>query len=289
MFDISMQRPESLDALWACMADAGEGGYKILAGATDLVVEARMGEHRGLTWIDITRIPDLPVVEERDGHLWVGTTVTWQELYKHPLAAKHFPGWAECAFRFGSPQIRNLGTIGGNVCQTSPVGDSLPMLMVYDAVAVLASKDGGRELTVEDFMTGVRQNALEPGEILTGFKIPFSGKHATKFLKLGPRESLSISKINAAVRASLDDAGNLTDVRVAIGAAAPRVYRARAAEQHCEGKAPSAELFAEAGTKAQELATPITDWRSDKEYRFAMVKVLTERGLAAVAEALAAS
>lgn len=283
MFDITMQRPGTLDELWSVLETCGED-YKILAGGTDLVVEARMGKNLRTTWVDVSGIPDLPEIAERDGHLWVGATTTWQALYRSELARKHMPGFAPAAFDFGSPQIRNLGTLGGNVAHASPSGDSIPVFLIYDAVVVLLSKGGEREMPVEEFITGVRKTLLEPGEIVKGFKIPFSESHEARFLKLGTRESLSISKVNCAARARVVD-GKLVDVRLAFGAVAPTVRRARAAEAVLEGQWPDAALLEKAGEAAQEISVPITDWRSNKEYRHAMVKVLTKRAISEIMEA----
>jgi len=276
VFDIDMARPTSLDELWSAMESVGE--YTLLAGGTDLVVQARMGKHLGRTWIDLSAIPDLPVLEERDDHLWIGATVTWETLYRSPLTPRYLPAFPPAAHDFGSPQIRNLGTLGGNVAHASPSGDSIPVLLIYDAEVVLLSKGGERSLKVEDFVTGVRQTALGEGEILKGFRIPRTDPHEARFLKLGPRESLSISKVNCAARARAEG-GQLADVRLAFGAVAPTVLRARDAEALLEGQWPDEALLTEAAEAAKAIATPITDWRSTKEYRHAMVGVLLKRAM----------
>ncbi len=287
MFDVSMERPRSLPELWDAIEATG-GKYRLLAGGTDLVVAARMGHHLGTTWIDISRIPDLGDLEVRSDHLWIGSTVTWQRLYRSELARTYLPGFLPCAFAFGSPQIRALGTIGGNVSHASPAGDSIPVMMIYDAEVVLTSRSGERTLPLTRFMTGVRKTGIQPGEVVRGLRLPIPAPHEARFFKLGPRESLSISKVNAAVRARRVD-GKLSDVRIAIGAAAPVVYRAEDAERMLTGTWPDAEAIGKAARAAQAKATPITDLRSTKEYRFAMVEVLVRRGLEEIVAALASA
>lgn len=277
MFDVQMQRPATLSELWPIL-EAGPEATKVLAGGTDLVVEGRMGHHQGKTWVDVTRIPELQGLEERDGHLWIGATTTWTTVYRSPLLREHLPGLAPCCFEVGSPQVRNLGTLGGNVAHGSPAGDSIPVLLIYEARVVLLSQDGSRTLALEDFLLGVRKTALAPGEVIAGFEIPVPEKHEARFLKLGPRESLAISKVNAAVRAR-KDGGVLRDVRIAVGSAAPTVFRAKAAEAALEGTWPDADQVAAAAGLARDRATTITDLRSTADYRKAMVGVLVRRGV----------
>lgn len=284
MFDVRMERPATLDELWPILAQGPEA-TKILAGGTDLVVEGRMGHHLGKTWVDVTRIPELKGIEERDDHLWVGASSTWTDVYRHPLLKEHLPGLAPCCFEVGSPQIRNIGTLGGNVAHGSPAGDSLPVLLIYEARVVLLSKDGSRTLALEDFLVGVRKTALAPGELISGFEIPLPEKHEARFLKLGPRESLAISKVNAAVRAR-KQGGVLKDVRIAVGSAAPTVFRAKDAEAALEGTWPDEAQIAAAAKAAQARSSTISDLRSTAEYRTAMVEVLVRRAVTSIVESL---
>lgn len=284
MFDVRMQRPATLSDLWPILAEGPEE-TKILAGGTDLVVEGRMGHHLGKTWVDVTQIPELQGIEDRGEHLWVGATSTWTRIYRHPLLLEHLPGLAPCCFEVGSPQVRSLGTLGGNVAHGSPAGDSIPVLLIYEARVVLLSQDGSRTLALEDFLLGVRKTALAPGEVIAGFEIPRPEKHEARFLKLGPRESLAISKVNAAVRAR-KDGGVLKDVRIAVGSAAPTVFRAKDAEAALEGTWPDADQITAAAAKARERSSTITDLRSTAEYRSAMVEVLVRRGMTDIVGAL---
>lgn len=277
MFEITMQRPASADELFQALEDhAGE--YKLLAGGTDLVVEARMGHNLGKCWVDVTDVPGMRGITREGDTLKIGATTTWTELYRHPLILEHLPGVAPCCFEVGSPQIRNIGTLGGNVANASPAGDSIPVLLIYDTVIVLRSRGGERRMPVEEFLTGVRKTKLEPGEVIWGFEVAVPAAHEARFLKLGPRESLAISKVNAAVRAR-KDGGVLKDVRVAIGSAGPLVFRAREAEAALEGRWPDQAALDAAGAAARERSSTITDLRSTAEYRTAMVEVLVKRGI----------
>lgn len=286
MFDIRMERPRTLDELFGRL-DALRGQYKLLAGGTDMVVEARMGHHVGKTWVDVTRIPELHAYQEKADHLWLGSTVTWTEVYRSPLTQRYMPALVQCCFEVGSPQVRTLGTLGGNVAHGSPAGDSIPCLLIHDAAVVLRSRTGERTVPLEQFITGVRKTQLAQGEIILGFKIPKLAPHEARFLKLGPRESLAISKVNVAVRGRVEG-GVLKDVAIALGAVAPTCLRAREAEALAEGKKPDEATLAAVAAAAQAIARPITDLRSTKEYRYAMVKVLVRRALAEIAGAYAA-
>lgn len=278
MFEITMCRPQNLDELYQDLAEYA-GSYKLLAGGTDLVVEGRMGHHMGKAWIDVTRIPEFQGIEDRGDSVWVGSTATWTQIYEHPAIQEHFPAFIQCCFEVGSPQIRNLGTLGGNVANASPAGDSIPVLLIYDTEVFLRSSQGRRSLPVEKFLTGVRKTELSAGEVIEGFllKKPHP-EHTSCFLKLGPRESLAISKVNAAVKGRVED-GKFKDVAIAVGSAAPTVFRAHDAEASLEGRETTDEVIAEAAAKAKARSSTISDDRSTAEYRTAMVEVLARRGL----------
>lgn len=286
MLPITLQRPETTGALWDLL-DQNPGSYAFLAGGTDLVVQGQAGRHLDRTWIDLTRLPDLRGIEDRGDHLWIGATATWSQVKSSPLVVEHMPCMPHCCFEVGSPQIRSIGTLGGNVGNASPAGDSIPVLLIYDTRVVLQSRKGSRTLALQDFLLGVGRTALEEGEVLAGFEVPKPGPHAARFLKLGTRRSLAISKVNAAVRASRVD-GVLANVAIAIGSAAPTVFRASEAEKMLTGQWPGdakLEMVAEA---AREQSSPITDARSTKEYRRAMVGVLVRRAMVEIMEELAA-
>lgn len=277
MFEITMERPRDQDELWKTL-EAHRDGYSILAGGTDLVVQGRLGHHVDRVWVDITRIPELRTLEDRADHLWIGATATWTQIYRSPLVQQHMPAMLPCCFEVGSPQIRNLGTLGGNVANASPAGDSIPVLLIHDTRVVLRSRGGTRTMPLEEFLLGVRRTKLAAGEVIWGFEVPHGPAHAARFLKLGPRESLAISKVNAALKAHRQE-GKLAGVRIAIGSAAPVVFRAREAEAALEGTWPDGAALESAAARARAQATTITDARSTAEYREAMVEVLVRRGM----------
>jgi CO/xanthine dehydrogenase FAD-binding subunit len=285
MLPITMQRPETLGALWDLLAKHPQG-YSFLAGGTDLVVQGHHGLRLDRVWIDLTRLGELAGVEDRGDCLWIGATATWSQLKKHPLVARRMPCMPTCCLAMGSPQIRSLGTLGGNVANASPAGDSIPVLLAYDTRVVLKSREATRTLPLEDFLLGVGRTDLQDGELIWGFEVPHAEEHASRFLKLGTRQSLSISKVNAAVKASRKN-GVLHKVSIAIGSAAPTVFRAREAEKILEGQWPGDAKLELAAEAARERSSPITDARSTKEYRRAMVGVLVHRGLTQVMDELA--
>ena len=258
--------PRALAEAYAVLAD---GPARSIAGGTDLMVAltGELGEPPD-------RILDLWGLEELRGIALDGDTIslgaltTYTEIRRSALCREHLPVLAEAAATIGAAQIQNRGTLGGNVANASPAGDTLPVLLAADASFVLGSARGERTVPAAEFWPAYRQTALAPDELLLRIRIPLLAGRELRFRKVGTRRAQSISKVVVALGwRDGTPAAPLTDVRLALGSVAATPIRARATEAAIEGHPPTpetADLAAE--TLAAELQ-PIDDVRSTAEYR----------------------
>ncbi|MFQ6058651.1 MAG: FAD binding domain-containing protein [Anaerolineae bacterium] len=260
---------------------AATGGRPI-AGGTDLIVFMQEGKIRPQVLIDLSRLDELRYIQEEDGLIRIGPLTTHAELARSPLLRERGEVLAQAAAVVGAPQIRNRGTIGGNIATASPAGDTIPALMALGAQVKLRSMGGQREVPLQDLFTGPGQTVIRGDELITEVAFPLPGDSARgAFLKLRKRNALAIAVVSAAVTVTLME-GVIGEAHIALGAVAPTVIRASAAEQVLRGREPSAELLAQAGELAAAASRPITDIRGSAAYRREMVKVLVRRGLAQV-------
>src|SRR5262245_18699162 len=246
----------------------------LLAGGTDFMVEVNFGHRRPEHVVAVDRVPELRRWR-RAGHTVVmGSGLTYTEMLAPDFAAL-VPAMAEAARTVGSPQIRNAGTIGGNLGTCSPAGDGLPVLSALDATVELASTRGTRTMTVHDFMVGVKRTALEPGELVVSTTVPIRRGYQG-FAKVGVRNAMVISVASACL--AVDTAART--VALALGAVGPTIVRARAAEAWVGAQLPWGDgsvpesLAAEFGRRAATEARPIDDHRSTAAYRRRAVEVL---------------
>ncbi len=260
-------RPTTLTDALAILADAPERARPI-AGGTDVMVMLRAGQVPSSTLLDLSDIGELGGIEITQGMLRIGAGVTYSQLLADPLVTDQAPVLRQAAQQVGSVQIRNLGTIGGNLANASPAGDLIPPLYVLDAVLTLQSASRSRELPIADFFLGVRRTALEPGELLTGIGIPARAEGmADRFFKHGPRDAQAIALVNMAMRARAGEDG-LSDVRLALGCVGPTVVRATATEAALAAASPDG-IDAAAATLVDEIS-PIDDLRGSARFRTRM-------------------
>lgn len=253
-------------------------GAHLLAGGTDLMVEVNFGHRRPPSVVALRRVEELRGYDVRDDEVVLRSGVTWTEI-EHDLVDV-LPGLAAAARTVGSPQMRNAGTLGGNIGTASPAGDGLPVLGALDATVVLASRDGERRLPLAELITGVKKTVIAPGEVIREVRVPrLDGPQ--QFLKVGTRNAMVISIVVCGL--AVDRAGR--SVRLGLGSVAPRPLRATAAEEFISGAidwdamtAP-AEAVARFGELAREAATPISDQRGTAEFRRHAVQVVATRAL----------
>lgn len=263
--------------------DKYKGSAKIVAGATDLWLELESGMHKNVqVLIDISRIEGLnKITEDDNGFINLGPLVTHSHIVKSELIIEHAFALHQACELVGSPQIRNRGTIAGNVATASPANDTITPLMALNAIIVLGSNSGSREIPINDFYTGVRKQKIAAFEIITNIKFKKLDKTAYRsfFVKHGLRKTQSISLINIAAVYKVADGGILSDMRIAIGAAAPIVFRAIAAEKYAESKRIDDLDIDRLCKLASDAATPIDDLRSSAQYRIDMVSALLKNSM----------
>lgn len=264
--------------------NAGGKGARVVAGATDLILELERGVRPGITTlIDVTRIPHLDRIHmDSAGVLHLGPLVTHNDCAASALLQEAGYPLARAAWEVGAPQIRNRGTVAGNLITASPANDTITPLIALDAVVTLESRSGRRSIPLRDFYRGVRVTAMEPDEMLVD--ISFAGMSKDQrgtFVKLALRRAQAISLVNVAVVLTVVD-NVVQQAAIALGAVAPTIVRATEAEAFLVGKQLSDSVVARASELAAGASRPIDDLRASAAYRREMVKVTTARGLRAL-------
>ncbi|MCD4687106.1 MAG: FAD binding domain-containing protein [Anaerolineae bacterium] len=256
---------------------------RIVAGATDLILELERGQRSDVdTLIDISRVPGLNQITVHGDTIRLGPLVTHNHLVGSPVIVERAFPLAQAAWTVGAPQIRNRGTVGGNVITASPANDTIPPLWALGASVTLVSTRGERTVAFPVFYQGVRKTVMQPDEMLTAITFPALGKHERgTFLKLGLRKAQAISVVNAAVILGFND-DTITNAVITMGSVAPTIIRVPVAEQYLRGKTLTDEVIREAARLAAAAPTPIDDVRSGAGYRSEMCRVLTARALRAL-------
>jgi xanthine dehydrogenase small subunit len=259
--------PRDLAGAYAVLAGGTqEAPVRPIAGGTDLMVTLT-GELAPppASLVDLWAVDALRGIAIDGDALSLGALTTYTDIRRSALCREHVPALVEAASTIGAAQIQNRGTLGGNIANASPAGDTLPVLLVGDAVIIVGSEQGEREVPAAEFWTGYRQTALAHDELILRIRIPLAADRETRFRKVGTRRAQAISKVVMAVAWRGD--GTWRDVRVALGSVAATPIRATATEGALDGRAPNPETADRAAeTLAGELA-PIDDVRSTAEYR----------------------
>jgi len=272
-------QPESLHDAIALAARFGAGA-SFLAGGTDLIVQIERGRIAPRHVVGLHRVPGLTGIEV-NGRIVLGARVTHRSLERAPELAGALRCLIEGAEVIGGHQVRNVGTVGGNLVNASPAADLAPCLLALDGTVTLVGPGGERELPVERFLLGPNRTARRPDELLTRVSLPaLPARAATAFLKAGRRRAMEISLVCVAARLTLDASlERCLDARVALGAVAPTAVRAHQAERALEGQPVGGEAFRRAAEAAQEACRPIDDVRASAAFRQHLVGVLVRRAL----------
>lgn len=265
--DVAYVRPGTLEETLAFLQERGENS-KVIAGGTDVMVELRSGVMESGCLVDISGLSELKGIKEKEDVLFIGSSVTMSEILFSDVVARLAPALQKAAHAFGSRQIRNMATIGGNICRASPAGDTLPVLYAQDAEVELISSSSFRRVPLHNFIRGPGETALETGEVLRGLwikKTPGLGVH--RFEKVGNRKVLAVSIVSLAALLSLSDTGIIENACLAWGSVAPTVVRSAAVEQSLRGKPLTAETLEQAFPLVQQAISPIDDIRASAAYR----------------------
>ena len=280
MGDYAYAAPTSVEEALSVLESQANDGQRtqILAGGTDVLVQMRSIDKEPRTLVDIKHIAETNELSISADEIFIGAAIPSAALNENDELKGLLPGLIEAADLIGSTQIQGRATIGGNLCNSSPAGDTIPALVAVSAVCVIASPGGSREVDVGDFVTGVGQNCLESNEFLVGLKIPRPGNNsADAYLRFIPRTEMDIAVAGAGVALTLDDGGTCTAARVAIGAVAPTVLLVEAAASALVGTKVDDDALNAAAAACSEAASPITDKRGTVEYRKKVVGVLCKR------------
>ncbi len=269
-------RPASLEKLFRAMADHPDA--RLIAGATDLGLEITKRFQKFPALVSIEAIPELSEVSSAETEWRIGAATTLTKL--DDVLSGEFPELREMLSVFGSRQIRNRATLGGNLVTASPIGDSAPVLLALDAKVVLASAAGERVLPLDEFFVAYRETALQPGEILKSIIIPRPDARVRshrKFYKVSKRREMDISTVAACFAVAVDDDGIISQARLAYGGVAAMPVRARATEDALIGKRWGAAAAEEVMPVLAKEFTPISDVRGGATYRQQLIKTLLRK------------
>jgi xanthine dehydrogenase small subunit len=254
--------------LFEAYAHLAAGQTRPIAGGTDIMVSIT-GELGPIPerMLDLSRVDELRGISLDDGALLLGARTTYTEIRRSALCREHLPALVEAAATIGAAQIQNRGTLGGNIANASPAGDTLPVLLATDALLLVGGQRGEREIAAEEFFVGYRKTALAPDELILQVKFPLPRGREVRFRKVGTRRAQAISKVVIAI--AWEDFGSTgwSNVRIALGSVAATPLRAHATEAMLEATHPTPEVADRAAeTLAGELQ-PIDDVRSTADYR----------------------
>lgn len=255
-------RPSRLEDLWPLLDD----GVQIMAGGTDLLVRRRDAPAFDVALLE--GVAELGGIGEADGCARLGAGATHARLARHPLVRERLPVLAQALETLGSPLIRNMGTLGGNIVTASPAGDCLPPLYALDAQVELASRHGSRRLPLAELITGPGRVGLAPGEIVAAVLAPLPAATARQhFEKVGRRDALAIAVVSLAAVIDLDAQGRVVQARLAVGSVGPTPLRCPAAEAELIGQRLTRPVLTAAGERIRAAISPIDDIRATSEYR----------------------
>ena len=255
---------------------------RMMAGGTDILVQMRAGRRTPSVVVDVKEIPELNVISyDASKGLTLGAAVPCYKIYQDKTLAAAYPGLIDTAELIGGIQIQGRASIGGNVCNAAPSGDSIPAVIVLGGVCNIAGPNGTREMPAEEFCIAPGQNALQNGEILVSISFPAPQAHSgANYLRFIPRNEMDIAVAGVGTSVVLDAAGqNFVSARIALASVAPTPVFAKEAGDSLAGKAVSEEAIQQASELAQAAAKPISDMRGTIRQRTHLIGVLTRRSL----------
>jgi carbon-monoxide dehydrogenase medium subunit len=283
MTEIRYLAPRTLDEAIGAFAAAGSAA-RIMAGGTDLLVQMRAGAVRPGLIVDIKKIAEMTAIEQtKDGGFRVGAAVSGMELAEHVSFGKVWPGVLEAVNLIGSKQVQGRASAGGNLCNGSPAGDSVPAMVAASAVVTVQGPNGRRELAVEEVPAGPGRTNLKSGEILVSFTLPPRPPGSgDAYLRMIPRTEMDIAVVGCGVSLTLKD-GVCTAARVGLGAVAPTVLKVEAAAKALIGSRLEAAALEKAAAACGAACRPIDDKRGTIAYRTKIAGVLLKRTVAIAA------
>ena len=251
---------------------------KVLAGGSDLLIDLKIRRYEVKNVVDISGIKELNYIEDRGEHVAIGAATKLQDIVESPIIATKAPVLAEAVNEMASWQIRNVATIGGNLCNASPAADTAPPLLVLNARLHLVSLEGEREVPITGFFLGPRKTVLRKGELLREIVVPYERGAGASFIKLGRRNAFTLSVVAVATLVKVRN-GIFDDVRVALNSVAPKPVRAVSVEKFLKSREVSMSAIEEGAKRVLQDISPISDVRASADYRKEMSVVLTKESL----------
>jgi carbon-monoxide dehydrogenase medium subunit len=273
--------PNSLEEALSLLNNQMEK-VKVLAGGTDLIVQMKNGNPRPAIIVDAKKIPELNRLDWDDGKsLYIGAAVPLSKIITYPPVMQKFSILYQACSIIGSMQLRNRGTIGGNICNAAPSADSAPPLICLGAKAIVAQLEGTRIVPLDSFFQEPGKTALAPNELLVEIEVPAPPNHSSGcYLRHTPRQDMDIAVVGVASFLIISkQKKQCQEARIVLGAVAPTPIRVPQAESILAGRVLTDEAIEEAAERAMEAARPISDIRGSAEYRKEIIKVLTRRTL----------
>ena len=282
MYDIGKfyQAADVEDAVRALVEDPEA---VVISGGSDVLIKIREGKLAGCSLVSIHGIKELEGIRmEEDGTIVIGPATTFSHLTNNDIIQKHIPMLGDAVDMAGGPQLRNIGTIGGNVCNGVTSADSASSLCCLDAVLVLEGPDGVREVPISQWYTGPGRTVRNHDEVLTAIRIKkenYQG-YGGQYIKYGKRNAMEIATLGCAVSVKLtEDKKHIQDLRLAYGVAAPTPIRCHTTEEAVKGMETGEALAQAVGKGALEEVNPRSSWRASKEFRLQLVEELGRRAV----------
>lgn len=277
---IDYASPHSVREAVDLLNEAGDGA-RPMAGGTDVLVQLRANALPGVELVvDIKNVPDLnEITMDPELGLTLGAAVPCYKIYGNHAIEHGYPGLIDAASLIGGTQIQGRASLGGNLCNAAPSGDSIPVMIALKGVARIAGPNGEREVPLEDFCTGVRQTVLQQGELLVSLHFPApQSNEGANYMRFIPRNEMDIAVAGVGSSVVLDN-GNIKSARVSLSSVAPTPLYVKEIGDAIAGKPANEETLQLAGQMAKDAAKPITDMRGTIEYRKHLCDVLTRRSL----------
>ena len=278
---IDYQNPSSVDEAVKILAESG-GKARALAGGTDLIVQLRVKDPRvdANTVVNVKGIPELNELSySSSAGLTIGAAVPCYQIYNSDDVIQHYPALIDSASLIGGTQIRGRASLGGNLCNAAPSGDSIPNLVAHNATAKIIGPNGTREIPVEEVCTGPRQTSIAADELLISINFPTNNSgFGANYIRFTPRNEMDIAVAGAGVSVNIEN-GTFTAGRVCLASVAPTPILVEAAGEALVGQPVGDAAIQKAAEAAKEAAKPISDMRGTAEYRKHLCEVLTRRAL----------
>jgi len=268
MFDVDYIKPLDLSGALDFIKEHGPD-TTILAGGTDVMIDMRAGVLKIRYLLDVSRLPELRTIRLDNGELTIGAGVTITEIGQSEIIGRHAPALQKAADKFASRQVRNIATIGGNVAHCSPCGDTIPPLLIHDAVAVVVSPAGQRNVPIEEMAGGPYHCTLRPNELITNFilKPKPEAVEFADFQKIGRRKELAIARMSMAAMVGRESDRSISFIRFALGSCTPTPHRFRDIEKYLIGKIPDENMLWQAGQILSAGMLDITGRRPSATYK----------------------